>query len=70
MAELKRDRGPATPKERSQCHYFERASFGEPVYVDRRLTANSHIVVPAGSHTDTIDMSYADFNRIVQPVCR
>lgn len=39
-----------------------------PVYVDRRLTANSHIVFPAGSHTDTIDMTYADFNRIVQPV--
>jgi Ala-tRNA(Pro) deacylase len=39
-----------------------------PVYVDRRLTANSHIVFPAGSHTDTIDMSYADFARIVQPV--
>lgn len=39
-----------------------------PVYVDRRLTANSRLVFQAGTHTDTIDMSYADFARIVQPV--
>jgi Ala-tRNA(Pro) deacylase len=32
-----------------------------PVYVDRRLTANSHIVFQAGTHTDTVDMFYADF---------
>jgi Ala-tRNA(Pro) deacylase len=38
-----------------------------PVYVDADLTAHEHIVVPAGTHTDTIGLAYADFARLVAP---
>jgi Ala-tRNA(Pro) deacylase len=41
--------------------------YGLPVYVDRHLAANATIVFPAGTHTDTICMAYADFARLVQP---
>ena len=42
--------------------------YGLPVYVDRRLAANAAIVFPAGTHTETIRMAYADFARLVQPI--
>ena len=41
--------------------------YGVPVYVDRRLAEDETIVFRAGTHTDTIAMRYADFERLVQP---
>ena len=38
-----------------------------PVYVDRLLAEDETIVFQAGTHCDTISMSYADFARLVEP---
>ena len=38
-----------------------------PVYVDKGLTEASEIVFNAGTHTETIRMKYADFERLVKP---
>jgi Ala-tRNA(Pro) deacylase len=35
--------------------------------VDESLTKQPRIVVQAGTHTDTITLSYADYERLVQP---
>ena len=37
------------------------------VYVDRSLTRDEEIVFNAGTHTQTVKMKYADFERLVQP---
>jgi Ala-tRNA(Pro) deacylase len=39
-----------------------------PVYVDQALAEDETIVFAAGTHTDTINLAYADFARLVQPV--
>jgi Ala-tRNA(Pro) deacylase len=39
-----------------------------PVYVDDHLPANDEIVLQAGTHTETIRMRYADFERLARPV--
>ena len=41
--------------------------YGVPVIVDEVLAEAGDIVFNAGSHTDTIKMSYADFRRLVKP---
>jgi Ala-tRNA(Pro) deacylase len=41
--------------------------YGLPVYVDRSLTEDDTIVFGAGTHTDTISLKYADFERLVSP---
>lgn len=38
-----------------------------PVFVDTKLTDDDEIVFNAGTHTDTIRMSYRDFEKLVQP---
>lgn len=38
-----------------------------PVYVDRTLTDDETIVFQAGTHTDTMSIRYADFERLVKP---
>lgn len=38
-----------------------------PVYVDTSLTTDETIVFPAGSHTETMSLHYADFAQLVQP---
>lgn len=38
-----------------------------PVYVDKALAEDETIVFQAGTHTDTISMKYADFERLVRP---
>jgi Ala-tRNA(Pro) deacylase len=38
-----------------------------PTYVDESLTRQQRIVVQAGTHTDTVTLSYADYERLVQP---
>jgi Ala-tRNA(Pro) deacylase len=42
--------------------------YGVPVYVDDSLARNEDIVIQAGSHTDTIRLSYIDFERLAEPV--
>jgi Ala-tRNA(Pro) deacylase len=39
-----------------------------PVYVDQRLAEDEDIVFPAGTHTETIRLAYADFARLVRPI--
>jgi Ala-tRNA(Pro) deacylase len=38
-----------------------------PVYVDKRLTEDEVIVFPDGTHTETMSLRYADYERLVQP---
>jgi len=38
-----------------------------PVYVDNALAEDETIIFSAGTHTDTISMKYADFERLVKP---
>ncbi|HEX2729657.1 MAG TPA: YbaK/EbsC family protein [Rubrobacteraceae bacterium] len=38
-----------------------------PVYVDEALTEDDEIVFRAGTHTDTMSLAYADFERLVAP---
>jgi len=38
-----------------------------PVYVDQALGQNMRIVLQAGSHTVTMSVSYADFERLARP---
>jgi Ala-tRNA(Pro) deacylase len=38
-----------------------------PVYVDKTLAEDETIVFRAGTHTDTMSVSYADFERLVEP---
>jgi Ala-tRNA(Pro) deacylase len=39
-----------------------------PVYVDRTLGGNERMVFQAGTHTVTMGVPYADFERLVKPV--
>jgi Ala-tRNA(Pro) deacylase len=38
-----------------------------PVIVDRTLRANERIVFQAGTHTDTMSVTYRDFERLAHP---
>jgi Ala-tRNA(Pro) deacylase len=38
-----------------------------PVYVDEALAEDERIVFRAGTHTDTMSVGYADFERLVEP---
>ena len=38
-----------------------------PVFVDQRLREDEHIAFNAGSHTELVKLSYADFERLVEP---
>jgi len=41
--------------------------YGLPTYVDKHLAEEDYIVFEAGTHTDAIKVSYADYERIVKP---
>jgi Ala-tRNA(Pro) deacylase len=41
--------------------------YGLPVYVEKRLAEQETIVFPAGTHTETMSLKYADFERLVEP---
>lgn len=41
--------------------------FNVPLYVDTSLTADETITFPAGTHTQSITMRYADFARLAKP---
>ncbi|HEY7125334.1 MAG TPA: YbaK/EbsC family protein [Ktedonobacterales bacterium] len=38
-----------------------------PVYVERSLAEDETIVFPVGTHTETMSLKYADFERLVAP---
>jgi Ala-tRNA(Pro) deacylase len=42
--------------------------YGLPVYVDSALAEDETIVSQAGTHRHTLEVAYADFERLVQPV--
>jgi Ala-tRNA(Pro) deacylase len=42
--------------------------YGQRVFVDERLTDDDQIVFNAGNHTEAVRMSYADFQRLAEPV--
>ncbi len=42
--------------------------YGMPVYVAQVLTHDEEIVFNAGTHSELIRMSYADYERLVQPI--
>jgi len=42
--------------------------YGIAVYVDELLTYDKEIAFNAGSHSELVRMSYADFERVVNPV--
>ncbi len=39
-----------------------------PLYVDTSLTADETITFPAGTHTESITMRYADFEHLAKPM--
>lgn len=41
--------------------------YGMPVYVDESLTKDKDIAFNAGSHDELLQVSYADFERLVKP---
>lgn len=41
--------------------------YGVATYVDKSLTQDDFIVFEAGTHTDAIKMSYADYARLAKP---
>ena len=41
--------------------------YGLPVYVDENLTRDKDIDFTAGSHTELLQVAYADFERLVKP---
>jgi Ala-tRNA(Pro) deacylase len=41
--------------------------YGVPLYVDKSLAEDETIVFEAGTHTDTMSMKYADFERVAKP---
>jgi Ala-tRNA(Pro) deacylase len=44
--------------------------YGVPVYAEEALAEDETIVFRAGTHTDTMSVKYADFERLVEPtVC-
>jgi len=41
--------------------------YGMPVYIDSRLAHQERIVFNAGTHTDAVEMAYAEFERLAGP---
>jgi Ala-tRNA(Pro) deacylase len=41
--------------------------YGLPTYVEKHLAEQDYIVFEAGTHTDSIKMSYTDYEKIVKP---
>lgn len=41
--------------------------YGVPVYVDPKLAEDEAIVFEAGTHTETMSVKYADFQKLVKP---
>src|SRR5216684_5553240 len=41
--------------------------YGVPTYVDKGLSEEEFIVFEAGTHTDAIELSYRDYEKVVKP---
>jgi Ala-tRNA(Pro) deacylase len=41
--------------------------YGLPIYVEQSLTTQDTIVFPIGTHTETMSLKYADFERLLHP---
>jgi Ala-tRNA(Pro) deacylase len=41
--------------------------YGLPLWLDKRLTTCKEVVFNAGTHTDTVKMSFEDFQRLASP---
>jgi Ala-tRNA(Pro) deacylase len=41
--------------------------YGVPVYVEKTLAQDETIVFRSGTHTETMSVSYSDFERLVEP---
>ncbi|NQT82359.1 hypothetical protein HQ563_05010, partial [bacterium] len=41
--------------------------YGLPLWLDKRLTGCEHVVFNAGTHTDTVKISFADFEKLASP---
>lgn len=54
-----------------ECEHGAMPPFGNlwtiPVYVDETLREDEHIAFNAGSHSELVQMSYADFECLVRP---
>jgi len=44
------------------------ALYGLKTFVDKSVAANEQVVFQAGTHADTVEISYADFSRAADPV--
>ena len=42
--------------------------YGVPVWIDKSLAKDDTIIFAAGTHTDTIQVAFSDFERIVKPI--
>lgn len=55
----------------SDCEVGAMPPFGNlyhlPMYVEKRLAEDETIVFPVGTHTETMHLKYADFERLVNP---
>ncbi len=67
-----------TPAEESEfAHLFPDCEVGAmppfgnlydlPLWLDERLTKCEHVVFNAGTHTDTVKMSFSDYERLASP---
>jgi Ala-tRNA(Pro) deacylase len=43
------------------------AEYGVDMYVERRLAADPEILIPAGTHEDSVLMSWRDYERVAKP---
>ena len=41
--------------------------YGVPVYVEKTLAEDETMVFRSGTHTETMSVSYSDFERLVEP---
>jgi len=41
--------------------------YGLPLWLDKRLTGCEHVVFNAGTHTDTVKISFSDYEKLASP---
>lgn len=55
----------------SDCEVGAMPPFGDlynmPVYISEQLTTQDHIIFNAGSHSELIQLDFADYERLVKP---
>jgi prolyl-tRNA editing enzyme YbaK/EbsC (Cys-tRNA(Pro) deacylase) len=43
------------------------AEYGVPMYVERRFETDPEILIPAGTHEDSVFMNWRDYEQIAKP---